>query len=268
MHLAKSSCCRYLSRPLCAILAAVAAPAQALAHGVHADQPIALIDPLLTHHAVLEDELKLNFAASRSESLERTDVGAALEVAYAFSDVWGAEVFVPTTYVSEGEATAFGLGEVELQLPKVSFLRSYGFVLTALTALSAPTSTNALAPSEGWVFAPHLLSDVAVGAVGIQSNLAYEISAESALELRQSVAYTVELDHTIELFLSPLLEAVVEQPLHGAESMSLLISPGVKVAVGGWHCGAGAAVPIAGESDLDFLLMLQLGYHLVWKRLE
>lgn len=222
----------------------------ARAHGEHAAQPSGIIDPLVTHHAVLEDELKLNFFGSDD------DFSSSLELAYAFTDLVGVETFVPFT--------TNGFGDIELQFPKLSFVRRYGWVMTAYAAVVFPTSSG----SGEWVVAPHLLTDLAWGPVGLQLNAALEVvtDGEVAAELRASVAYTFELSHTKEVFLSPLVEVDSEVPLHDEEP-GLVGIGGLKLGWGGWHVGAGVGVPLAGDAPFAYEAMVQLGYHVTWDRL-
>lgn len=243
----------------------------ALGHGTHAAQPSAIIDPLITHHAVLEDELKLNFFTSRHDESDTTRGETSLELAYALNDLIGAEAFIPFGVVSAAGEHQTGFGDVELQFPKVSFLRRYGWVMTAYAAVVAPTGdeTRGLG-REGWVIAPHLLTDLAFGPIGVQLNGAVEAGFEgdAAAELRGSVAYTAELSQAKEVFLSPLVELDSEIPVRGDEHSALLVVPGVKLGLGGWHVGAGVRLPVAGERPFDFEALLQVGYHVSWQRLN
>ena len=159
------------------------------------------------------------------------------------------------------------MGDIELQFPKVSFVRQYGWVMTAYAAAIFPTGNEAAGLSEGtWQLAPHLLTDLALGRFGVQLNGALEMSLEGDVvsELRGSLAYTIEISHEQDTFLSPLVELDAAVPIAAEEEASLLAVCGVKVAVRGWHLGAGVRLPIAGERPFDFEAMLQVGYHVSW----
>lgn len=112
------------------LVAVLLMPGDALAHGGHGRQPIGIIDPLITHHAVLEDELKLNYFGSRFGEEDATAHTGSLEIAYAITDLLGFEVFVPFGMTIVAGQVGGGLGDLELQFPKISFLRRYGFVMT------------------------------------------------------------------------------------------------------------------------------------------
>ena len=78
---------------VCVLL--VLSPGLAHAHGSHSAQPAAIIDPLVTHHAILEDEAKLNLFGWRDAVQNVAGGMASLELAYAFTDVIGVELFLP-----------------------------------------------------------------------------------------------------------------------------------------------------------------------------
>lgn len=262
-------CLRLARRTIPVLIAILAAP-RALAHGDHSAQPPSVIDPLITHHAVLEDELKLNFASSRLGEDASQAHGASLEVAYAFSDLLGIEVFLPLGQTRLDGRTRSGLGDVRLQVPKVSFVRRYGWVMTAYAELTLPTgSQEAGLGGEGFGVAPHLLTDVGVGPFGVQANAALEMAStgEVASELNASVAHTLALPWAADAVLSPLLEFNAEVPLRGEERASLALTPGIKLGLDGWHLGAGVSLPVAGERHFDFQALLQVGYHVAWAQL-
>lgn len=239
-------------------------------HGDHASQSPSIIDPLITHHAVLEDELKLNLFASRYAAGSLTAGAASLELAYAFSDLFGIEAFVPFGITDTFGTVRGGLGDIEVQVPKISFVREYGFVMTAYAALVFPTGSAGSGLGEGeWVVAPHLLTDLALGPIGLQLNGAVELATDGEVvaELRVSTAYTVVLDAANDVLLSPLVELEAEIALSGTEPAGIALVPGVKLGIGGWHVGLGIAVPLGREPEADFEVMLQVGYHVIWNRL-
>lgn len=250
------------------LVAVVLAPLPGHGHGVgHAPQPLGIIDPLVTHHAVLEDELKLNFRGARTRS-DGDEAEVSLEMAYAFTDLVGGEVFVPVGTRAVNDAAVRGLGDVQLQIPKLSIVRRYGFVLTLFPELTLPVGARGRDEERTFVVSPHLLTDVGFGRFGWQTNAAAEfpLGAEPALEVRSSAAVTVELSHARELFLSPVVEIDIEKEMSDAPLSGSGVL-GVKVTYGGWHVGAGAQLPVAGPSEVAAQLFVQLGYHVNWQRL-
>lgn len=260
----------FVSAASAAVPVLVLAAGTAHAHGDHLLQSLSIIDPLITHHAVLEDELKLNLFGSRYAAGGLTAGAASIELAYAFSDLLGVEVFVPFGITDTLGKVRGGIGDIEVQVPKISFVREYGFVMTAYAALVFPTGSAGSGLSEGeWVVAPHLLTDLALGPIGLQMNGAVEFSTggEVVAELRMSTAYTVVFDAAKDVLLSPLVELEAEIALSGTEPVGIALVPGVKLGVGGWHVGLGIAVPLGREREADFEVMLQVGYHVFWNRL-
>ena len=235
--------------------AGLQAPRRADAHRGHAEVAPGIIDPLRTHHAVLEDELKLNTERPAGGGFD-----ASLELAVALSDAWGLELFVPVSLLATGGASddASGLGDIDIQVPKWSFVRRPALVVTTTTAIRLPTAPQ----SEGWGIAPHLFVDAGVGRFGIQSNAAVEWSPDDvAIEGRTSVAWTAAIPGAVRV--SPLVEAGVEQPLSTAgEDVELAVLAGLKAGLRGWHLGLGAEFPVR-ESEGPTAL-LQLGYHVDW----
>lgn len=241
----------------------------AFAHSGHLKQPPGIIDPLITHHAVLEDELKINYFGSRFDEDGRSLHMGLLELAYTFTDLIGIEIFVPFG-ISSGERTAGGLGDLELQLPKISFLRRWGFVMTTYVATTIPTGDEAAGLGEPtWTFAPHVLMDIGIDNFGIQTNAAVEFETDGAIALEGnlSLANSFILSRADKVFLTPLVEVNVEAPVRGEEAGEVLIAltPGLKFAWSGWHLGAGVQLPVTTAREFDYLVLVQLGYHITWE---
>lgn len=233
------------------------------AHGVHAPQAPGIIDPLITHHAVLEDELKLNYFASPSQN-SLLSQGVSLELAYAFTDLLGIEVFLPVQFVSSSSTFLTGsLNSIEVQIPKISFLRNYNLVMTSYIATELPVDGT-----SPWVTAPHLLIDYGFGNFGLQNNLAieWESDGHTALEGNFSLAYAIPLTKTDNQQFAPLIEFNIELPLSEPESFTGLITPGLKYSWGGWHIGTGIQIPITRNREFDYQFLFQLGYHIQWNQ--
>lgn len=239
------------------------------AHGGHKSQAPGIIDPLVTHHAVLEDELKLNYAGSQFDEEGVSEHTGSLELAYAASDLLGIELFIPYGATSVAGSTDRGIGDVDLLLPKVSFVRDERLVMTTYVAVAIPTADRPAGADEAtWVFAPHLLVDFGVRNFGIQGNAAveYETDGAVALEGNASLAYTLTLSSGSKMSVSPLVELNVEAPVRGEESGELFVAvtPGVKFGWGGWHLGTGVQLPVSDAREFDFRAMAQVGYHVTW----
>lgn len=248
-----------------------ATPSLALAHSEHADVAPGIIDPLVTHHAVLEDELKVNYDAARlDENGVQRHVGS-LELAVALTDAWGVEVFLPFGVAATPSDAVRGLGDLELQLPKWSPVRRHGLILTTYTAVRAPTATPGADLGEpGWTIAPHVLTDLGLGRWGLQLNGAVEVETEGhvALEGKGSLAWSHFLDGAQTWRISPLAEVAVEAPVgDGDEAPELLMTVGVKLGYGGWHLGLGTQPPLTDAGAEGSWLIAQLGYHVTWEEM-
>ncbi|MCH7948788.1 MAG: transporter [candidate division Zixibacteria bacterium] len=247
--------------------------AEIFGHGSHKSQPIGIIDPLVTHHAILEDELKFNYFNLKNDNENLKANLSSLEIAFAFTDLIGFEIFLPFGSVEIDGIRYSGFGDIETFIPKISFIRKYGFVKTTYIAVRIPTGDEKADLGEpGWGFAPHLLMDYGKGGFGLQVNAAAEFETEGdiALEGNVSFAYSIMLkeDNNNKLMLSPLLEFALESPLKGEELKSVLnIIPGIKIALNGWHLGLGAALPVTSAKEFDYLATMQLGYHVKWENL-
>lgn len=244
-------------------------PCYSAAHGSHSAQADAIIDPLITHHAVLEDELKLNTSGERLSHGAR-GARASIELAYAFTNLLGAELFVPIGALQdESSHVESGLGDIEVQVPKVSFLRRYNWVMTSYLALILPSGSEKSQLGEGrWTFAPHLLSDLAVGRVGLQINLAAEVDHRggAASEARLSVAHTTSTRQGT-LLVSPLVEMIADAPIEQRFDPMLMLVGGLKAAFVDYHVGVGVQVPVVPGADIDFRILAQVGYHVRWSGL-
>lgn len=249
------------------LLALVLPAGVARAHGGHAAQPISVIDPVVAHHALLEDELKLNLLGEHLFGAESSAAMGSLELAYAVNDMLGVEAFIPFGAAWDVGGVDGGLGDIELQIPKVSFLREYGLVMTAYVAVTLPSGAASTTGGGAWVSAPHLLIDIGVGPVGIQGNAALEVSSagELAVELRCALSYSVLLGDAGPDVLSFVVEGFGEVPLLGDEAF-LAGLVGVRVSLGRWSVALGAAGELAGNAPFDLRMLAQIGYHVSQNR--
>lgn len=238
----------------------------AMLHGEHQAVSRALIDPTYTHHAILEDELRVNlFSRSRGSAVARNV--ATLELAYAFSDVIGAELFVP--YSLPGNVVNGGeILDIEAQPLKVSFLRRPNLIMTAVAGVLIPVGPVAAGEERTWRFEPHLFTDVAIGPVALQGNVigSFGQDGEHELEILASVArmsFFSEYNSS-----GPLLETVWEIPLAGepAARVEPFLAPGIKLQLGAWYFGASYLFPLRGGSAAPSELALTAGYHVSFLR--
>ena len=100
-------------------------------------------EPILLHHAHIEDEQKINFVHFenfRTERGEESSLSAEMELAFAWTDDFrlGSEIFIPfsNTGVSNDQ---FGIGDLEIQPIKYAFLNLPETVLTGAFSVTLPT---------------------------------------------------------------------------------------------------------------------------------
>jgi hypothetical protein len=238
----------------------------ALMHGGHQGFSRYLIDPLFTHHAILEDEARLNLIVdSRRTAAGMARVASArFEVAYAFTNAFGMEMFVPIDQPFGSPAGSLALGDVEVQPLKWSFLRHHDLIATTVLALTIPTGPGA----QGTEVAPHLFVDAVRGRFAIQSNLAYAFGpgGEQAIEARLSVARLTFLSPRVSL--GPLVELAATRGLAGGAGgeSELGLVPGVKLQIGGWHTGLGMLLPHDAGAYRHSVWILTIGSHANWRR--
>ena len=254
------------------VLAIFVQPVESFAHGNHTKYSRIIIDPLITHHSILEDEQRINFFyfnRQRIAGKTSNGVGMSLELAYAFTDLFGVEAFVPFASFSSSGFDERGIGDIEIQQLTLSFYRNFNFVLTGVMAFVLPTGSEARGLGSGQMLVePHLFMDAAAGNWGIQANLIYgaALSGESETELE----YNFSLSRTFfgEKFAwSGLIELNGGTALTGEESgeSMLYLTPGLKWSHQGWHIGAGVQLPVTDHRAADKIFLLQAGFHFSWK---
>lgn len=237
-----------------------------LLHGDHSAVSRVLIDPTYTHHAILEDELRVNFF-SRADGTATARNVMSLELAYAFTDAFGVEVIVP--YSLPGNTVNGGeILDIEAQPLKVSFLRRRNLIMTAVAGVVIPVGRLAAGEERTWRFEPHFFTDAAVGPFALQGNVIGSIGqdGEHELEVLASVARMIFFGEYNSV--GPLLETVWEIPLAGepAARVEPFLAPGIKLQLGGWYFGASYLFPMRVGSDTPSELALTAGYHVSFNR--
>ncbi|MFQ5630198.1 MAG: hypothetical protein ACE5I1_15625, partial [bacterium] len=249
----KSASYRYKSISMMAIflfLSVFVQPKMIIAHGDHTKYSRMIIDPLITHHSILEDEQRINlffFSNQRFGANSSNGVGMSMELAYAFSDFFGVEAFVPFASFSSSGFDERGIGDIEIQPLKLSFYRNFNFVVTGVMAFTLPTGSESRGLGGGQtLIEPHLFMDAAVGNWGIQANVVYgaAISGEPETELE----YNLSVSRSFwgqKFGWTGLVELNGGTVLSGEESGEsvLYVTPGAKLAIQGWHIGAGVQIP-------------------------
>ncbi|MFQ6046298.1 MAG: hypothetical protein ACE5PT_08065 [Gemmatimonadales bacterium] len=234
-----------------------------LLHGGHSTVSRALIDPTFTHHAILEDELRVNYFA-RSDRAQFARGIANLEIAYAFSDALGAEVFIPFALDRVDGASQSRLLDIEAQPLKWSFVRRYNLIMTGVAGLVIPVGDTG---DRTWRFEPHFFADAAAGPFALQGNVmgSFADNGEHEVELATSVARMFFFSPTNSA--GPIVETLWELPLRATGAgIEPMLAPGLKLQLGGWYFGASYLFPLRRDSALPTEFAMTGGYHVSFSR--
>ncbi len=268
------------------------AASSALAHEEGAPFSGAILDPLVVHHAHIENEQRFNFITSKGvrdrTGQTRNAFAGEFELAYSTPDFrYGFELFVPTLNIPSptGSGRQSGIGDVEFRPLKLALYNSPAFVVSTATAFVAPTGSKRRGLGEGeWRGAQFLLTDFARGNWYLGTNLALETSLtgprETAIEYGLGLSYSF-IRHTKagetaatrprqRWVISPSIESVGERSLRGAAAgeNALSLIPGIMFwhVRSGWQIRIGVEKPVSGPRAADAALLVQVGNHLAWGR--
>jgi len=259
---------------------------EAGAHEVGAPFSSAFIEPILLHHAHIEDEQRINFIGLKDLRTDEKDVNAfssSLELAVTWVEdfSFGSEIFIPFSNTGTSN-NHYGLGDIELQPIKYAFWNEPERVATGAFSLTLPTGAESRGlGGEQTTLAGKLFVDQAYRNwyLGINTEYAASVSGPtfSAFEIATALGYTFirETGEGIAparpnqpLVLSLMLEWVSESVLTGTEEgehvMTLL--PGFQLwhPESDWQIRMGVGLPISSDRENDVASHLQVGNHFDW----
>lgn len=266
------------------------ATVSAFAHEEGAPFSGAIIDPLVLHHAHIENEQRFNyfnsFGVRDNTGRERNAYEGEIELAYASPNFrYGFEVFIPVASIpspnDDGRET--GIGDIEFRPLKLALYNSPEFILSTATAFRAPTGNDSKGlGADEWGGAQFLFADFARGNWFLGGNLGLETSLtgprETALEYGIALSYSfirgtepgglAAPSPRQDWVFSPSLELIGTHGLQGdaAGENSLSLVPGLTFwhAPSGWQIHVGVAAPVSGQRDNDATLLIQIGNHFNW----
>jgi len=261
---------------------------EAGAHEVGAPFSSAFIEPILLHHAHIEDEQRVNFVGLKDLRTDEKDVDAfssSLELAVTWLDdfSFGSELFIPFSNTGTSN-DHFGLGDIEIQPIKYAFLNKPETVVTGAFSLTLPTGDESQGlGGEQTTLAGKLFVDQAYRNWYLGSNAEYAASVSgptfSAFEIATVLGYTFirETGEGIAparpnqpLVLSLMLEWVSESVLTGAEEGEhiMTILPGMQLwhPESNWKIRIGVGFPISSDREHDVAGHLQVGNHFDWEQ--
>jgi hypothetical protein len=259
---------------------------QAEAHEPGAPFSGAFPEPLLLHHAHIEDEQRINFSHFenfRTQRGEESALSAEMELAFTWSDDFrlGSELFIPfsNTGISNGK---YGLGDLEIQPIKYAFLNLPETVLTGAFSVSLPTGDESRGlGGEQTALGGKMFLDQAYRNWYLGVNVEYEAAVSgptsSAFEIATSITYSF-IDETGEgvapamphqtLVPTLMLELVSESGLTGDEkgNDTITLAPGLQIwhPKSNWKFRMGVGFPLTSDRESDLAIYVQLGNHFDW----
>lgn len=243
-------------------------------------------EPIILHHAHIEDEQRINFVGLknfRTEEKEVTAFATSLELAVTWLDDFrfGSEIFIPFSNTGTSN-NHFGLGDIEIQPIKYAFLNQPETVVTGVFSLTLPTGDESRGlGGEQTTLGGNLFIDQAYRNwyLGINTEYAASVSGPtfSEFEIAAALAYSFiwetgeGIAPTIPnqpLVLTLMLEMASESVLTGAESGENLITlvPGFQLwhPESDWNVQMGVGFPISSDRENDLAGYLRVGNHFDW----
>jgi hypothetical protein len=259
---------------------------QAGAHEVGTPFSGAFPEPILLHHAHIEDEQRINYSGFdnfRTERGEETAWSAEMELAFTWLDNFrlGSEIFIPfsNTGVSNDK---YGIGDLEIQPIKYAFVNLPETVLTGALSLRLPTGSESRGLGEDQTaIGGKLFLDQAYRNWYVGFNTEYEASVSgptsSELEFAGAVTYSF-IDETGNgvapamphqtLVPTVMLELVSESVLTGDEKGEdiITLAPGLQLwhPESNWKVRLGIGFPLTSDRENDFAVYFQFGNHFDW----
>ncbi len=259
---------------------------EAGAHEAGAPFSGAFPEPIMLHHAHIEDEQRINLVGLdglRTEDEKVTAFSSSLELAVSWLDDFrfGSEIFIP--FSNTGTSTdQFGIGDIEIQPMKYAFLNKPETVVTGGFSLTLPTGDESRGlGGERTTLGGNLFFDQAYRNwyLGINTEYAASVSGPtfSEFEMAMALAYSF-IQETGEgmaparpnqpLVLTLMLELASESVLTGAEAGENVITllPGFQLwhPESNWQVRLGVGFPISFDRENDVAGHFQVGNHFDW----
>lgn len=266
----------------------------ARAHEVGAPFSGAIIDPLVLHHAHIENEQRVNFFFLRGvegdDGRKRSAFEAELEIGWSNRKFkFGWELFVPIARIpaANGDGREVGIGDIQIRPIKYAFVNRPDLIMATATAIGLPTGSERRGLGEGNTeLAQLLFVDKAFGNWFAGLNLEPHINV--AGEKEGGLEYGLVFSYSFikgtppggglaaplpaqKWVISPSLEFVGERGFRGesAGTSSTTFIPGVHFwnTRTGWQIHLGVMLPTSGEREADRIFLVQFGNHHNWSEL-
>ncbi|MFQ5672837.1 MAG: hypothetical protein ACE5G9_07070 [Nitrospinales bacterium] len=248
----------------------------------------AIGEPVLVHHAHIEDEQFLNFTFfdnSHTGKEKRAAFANQMEMAIDWTGQFrlGSEIFIPfsNTGMSQGQ---YELGDIELQAIKYAFINEPERILTGIFSVGLPTgnASRGLGTDEtqlgGLLFFDQAYRN---WYLGINAEFTSSVSGPTSSNVEAGLALSYSfiretgegmaptLPHQ---FLVPIvsLEMIAESVLAGNESgtdvVTLLPSFQLWQPSSDWIFLLGVQFPVSTDRENDLAIHFQVGKHFDWGR--
>lgn len=252
----------------------------------------AIIEPLVTHHAHIEDEQKVNLelvdrarVEIKGEEHEFDVFRQEIELAWASPDFrWGAEVKLPFSNQGENDdKRQYGPGDLEIWFPKYAWVNRPEKILTTLFAVHVPTGSESQGLGEGktllkgkifydrayrnWYAGLNLESSTAVSG-GFSTNLGYSgVLSYSFIRGTERIAPSRPQQF---LVVAPVYEVTGEMGLGGEDRgetpVQMLGGLYFWQPRSGWSFRIGYRFSVGDDREEEQALVLQIGNHFSWPK--
>ena len=251
-----------------------------------------IIDPIILHHAHIENEQRVNFFALNGmpdeNGVKHPGYETELELAYGSKNYrYGFELFLPIENMAapDGRGRVTGLGDMEIRPLKYAFVMKPDFVISTASGFGLPTGSKKDGLGEGnTAFTQYLFADKAVGRWSLNMNLGLGANLfgedDKWFEYGAGVAYSfirgvegskVAPARPVQTWvISPSLELTGEHSFRDiAGRHTTALTPGLSFwhVRSGWQIRIGAQLPVAGQREADSVFTIQVGNHLNWAAL-
>ena len=263
-----------------------------LAHEEGAPFSSAIPEPIVNHHAHIENEQKLNSVLLRGAPLEdgtkRNGFQQSIELAYADKKFRkGFEIFIPFIRQPQaGGGSTLGLGDIEIQPFKYAFINKPDFIVSTAQGFILPTGSERRGLGGGrTAYEPHFFLDKAFGNFFVGANLIPSFTLrgpkETELEYGATLAYSfIKGTRANGGFAPPvpkqrrvvtvLLEVAGGQTLRGGEDSkpSTVLVPGIQLwdVKSGYQLRFGVGIPLTRGREADRTFYLQFSNHFNWSK--
>ncbi|MBI3999182.1 MAG: hypothetical protein HY351_01070 [Candidatus Omnitrophica bacterium] len=263
-----------------------------LAHEEGAPFSGAIIEPILTHHAHIEDEQKINLEFVDRERVEIKDeerefdvFRQELELAWASPDFrFGGELKLPFSNQGEDDGKRqYGPGDLEVWFPKYAWVNQPEQILTSLFAIHIPTGSESQGLGDGKTFLEgKVFFDRAYRNWFLGLNL--ESSTAVSGEFETKLEYSAVLSHSFIrgtqraalikpnqfLVIAPLFEVTGEAGIsgetRGKAPVEMLGGLYFWHPKSGWSFRIGYRFPVGRDQEEEQALLVQFGNHFSWSR--